>query len=658
MATTSYQRRVIEVDVKGSAEAVRYLQQLNKSAAKTEQNLGKMKRAMDSLGNTIKAFIAYRVTAYISQIVPAVLNASEAMDQMYARLKLVARENENVGDTFDELFEIANRSRGSIESVSTLYTRVAAATANLNVEQEKLYQFTELVQSTFVLSGASASEAASGVTQLSQAMAKGRLDGDEFKSIMENNVYFGNLLAKTLGVTRGELLQMSKAGEITTEVLLEMGGNLETVQGQMSSMPLTISQLGTAVENTWNRLIGTNNRLVRSIVKLFSAWNDSVNTMLNDLDRLDEAAAEGQFQRQQKELQQLTAEYAKHNVEIGQLIKAYSLAQAGGVEQTFLDIYQGKVAQASVTTVGLRNRIDELRAALGKAPLTPVSETSAPQTPGALPPTTPTADSSKGKKRSQLQEEFNAHLQLYNRELERAYQLTQSLISPQEQLTKTFAEYTRWLDQGWLTQEQFNQAMMQAAEQYESQIGGIQEINKELEYGVLSMTDVMTNSLRGLENTLVEFVQTGKLEFKDLVDSIIADMARMAIQENITKPLFGFLGGLFANAHGNAFNGGSVVPFGKGGVVNQPTIFPMAQGAGVMGEAGTEGILPLTRTSNGDLGVKAEGAGMGNVTQNITVSGTGDENLIQAMKKAAYDGYQMAVMDVKKNGEIRRTLGV
>lgn len=62
-------------------------------------------------------------------------------------------------------------------------------------------------------------------------------------------------------------------------------------------------------------------------------------------------------------------------------------------------------------------------------------------------------------------------------------------------------------------------------------------------------------------------------------------------------------GGLFAD--GAAFAGGEVVPFASGGIVDRPVIFPMARGAGLMGEAGPEAIMPLRRGSDGRLGVSA-----------------------------------------------------
>ena len=148
-----------------------------------------------------------------------------------------------------------------------------------------------------------------------------------------------------------------------------------------------------------------------------------------------------------------------------------------------------------------------------------------------------------------------------------------------------------------------------------------------------SMADVVIKGVKGMEDALVTFVTTGKLSFRSLANSIIADMARIAIQQSITKPLMGFLGDMFGggSAKGNVFNQqGLVEAYAKGGVVNKPTYFAMGGSGkfGIMGEKSAEAILPLRRGSNGKLGVEASGGGSTNVVVNVDASGSnveGDE---------------------------------
>lgn len=85
------------------------------------------------------------------------------------------------------------------------------------------------------------------------------------------------------------------------------------------------------------------------------------------------------------------------------------------------------------------------------------------------------------------------------------------------------------------------------------------------------------------------------------------DLARWAIRSSLNQLYttgFAALGSLGANANGNVYDRSGLVPFARGGVVDAPTVFRFAQGTGVMGEAGPEAILPLSRdSSTGKLGV-------------------------------------------------------
>ena len=120
----------------------------------------------------------------------------------------------------------------------------------------------------------------------------------------------------------------------------------------------------------------------------------------------------------------------------------------------------------------------------------------------------------------------------------------------------------------------------------------------------------------GFADVFVDGFRSGEdaaRQFGGVVLDIIGGIARKIAQEKLagifTDVIGSFGGDVTENAKGNAFENGKVKAFAKGGVVNAPTFFPMANGGtGLMGEAGAEAIMPLRRTSDGRLGVEAQGA--------------------------------------------------
>lgn len=183
-----------------------------------------------------------------------------------------------------------------------------------------------------------------------------------------------------------------------------------------------------------------------------------------------------------------------------------------------------------------------------------------------------------------------------------------------------------------------------------------------------------TKSILGeMTDSLVDFCMTGKANITDLVNYIIKELLKIAIQKYFTgslssglssaiglvTSLLGSVSGGSAgasspgyesaasgvsavsyapftmNALGNIFSRGLLQEFaGSGVVVNRPTFFPMANGAGLMGEAGPEGIMPLKRNSRGQLGVIAEGSGGFTVRIDQTFHGPTSKALITDMKNA------------------------
>lgn len=119
------------------------------------------------------------------------------------------------------------------------------------------------------------------------------------------------------------------------------------------------------------------------------------------------------------------------------------------------------------------------------------------------------------------------------------------------------------------------------------------------------------------EEAFVDII-TGAKSGKDALAGLASSFAKMLAQKGISQLFNLIFPSLAKNADGNAFSGGSVVPFAAGGVVGSPTLFPMRGKIGLMGESGPEAIMPLTRIG-GKLGVRALG-GSGAVSMPLTIN--------------------------------------
>jgi len=190
----------------------------------------------------------------------------------------------------------------------------------------------------------------------------------------------------------------------------------------------------------------------------------------------------------------------------------------------------------------------------------------------------------------------------------------------------------------------FGQAMVAKLDAFKKSIKGVGD----------AMGDVVVKGIKGMEDALVDFVMKGTISFRNLANSIISDMVRIAIQQTITAPLTGWFKGLFS-AKGNVLeNGKHLTAYAKGGVIDSPHFKYMANGGvAVAGEAmGAEAILPLSRGSDGKLGVKAQGGGT-NIVVNVDASGSnveGDENEGRALGLALSVAIETELIKQKRPG--------
>lgn len=233
------------------------------------------------------------------------------------------------------------------------------------------------------------------------------------------------------------------------------------------------------------------------------------------------------------------------------------------------------------------------------------------------------------KELEEMSGQYGLSLEFQNRLLDQQAKLYQGLIP--DNLIEEWKEWKRlqnsreaWAGAYRATQEYFSEAT-------------------NLAQGFENLT---TNAFSSMEDGIVRFTMTAKLSVKDMVNSITSDLVRMMARSSLTGPLAGALGSGLSNlfsdwstnikfnnladsivagatpsAHGNILSGAGISSYSNS-IVSEPTLFgfdrltPFARG-GIMGEAGPEAVMPLVRTSGGNLGVRAEGTGKQIV--NVTV---------------------------------------
>lgn len=189
-----------------------------RGSRKVKSELQGIENKADSMRKTLAR--AFQFVAIGAGII-ALKNLADAYTNIQNRLGTVTNSYEEQIAVTERLFKISNATRSSYEATAEVYARTALAVKEMGRTQEETLRFTESLNQAVILSGASAQEAQAGLIQLSQGLASGALRGDELRSVLEQLPAVADVIAKGLGVTRGELRLMGMEGKITADIVLD-----------------------------------------------------------------------------------------------------------------------------------------------------------------------------------------------------------------------------------------------------------------------------------------------------------------------------------------------------------------------------------------------------------------------------------------------------
>ena len=206
--------------------------------------------------------------------------ASDENSLRNSRLKMVTND---VGGLKQKTFAAAQSSGADYGAQLDSIAKLKMLTNGLFNDNEAV-KFTSTLDKAFKVSGTSAEEAKSAMFQLNQAMTSGKLQGDEFRSVMENAPILAQKIAESMGVSMAQLKKLGSEGKITSDVIKNaVLGSAGEIESKYKDMPLTFGKVWQQAQNAGqqamdglltkvNELLKTNagQKMAQSVQQAFS----------------------------------------------------------------------------------------------------------------------------------------------------------------------------------------------------------------------------------------------------------------------------------------------------------------------------------------------------------------------------------------------------
>lgn len=202
--------------------------------------------------NTAAAIVAVAsVGKAVKNVTSNIVEMGNQWGQTTAMLKNAVGDTGDYNDSLETSLEYANKVGVATDDFVQSAARLRTLAPEVVTNYGDAAKFTKLLDMNMVSTGASTQEASSAMRQITQALGKGIVNGDELNSIMENSPQIARMLAKHLNVSVGELKQLGKEGEISGQALYDtVLENADAIEKQFAAMPVTADRAWNSIKNT------------------------------------------------------------------------------------------------------------------------------------------------------------------------------------------------------------------------------------------------------------------------------------------------------------------------------------------------------------------------------------------------------------------------
>ena len=225
------------------------VKELNAELAKTENVAEQAAGGLGKIGTLLAGFASV-------SFAKSMLDTADAMQSINSQVRQVVSSESEYLAVQRQLLDVANNTRASLESTSSLYVSTSRALKDYGYTQQEILTFTEATNNAMTIGGVGAQQQAAALMQLSQALGSGVLQGDEFKSIAEAAPILLDTIAEYMGKSRAEIKKLGSEGQLTADVIFKaISGASEKFGEQAAKMPMTMGQALTVFSNNWQSMV-------------------------------------------------------------------------------------------------------------------------------------------------------------------------------------------------------------------------------------------------------------------------------------------------------------------------------------------------------------------------------------------------------------------
>lgn len=272
----------------------RSLQSIAKETERTHNSVvghfNKMERAAKVLGGSLAGLFA-GVTA--TRAIGEASKLSDAFSGIDAKIKVATNSQAEFNRVFNGLYEISQKNKASFEDSVTAFQNLTAVGKDLGATTNDLLKMTDIVQKLGKISGAGPMDMANGLRGLTQALASGNVQADEFRQISDNLPGLANQIAAAAGISLGQLRKLVKDGKVASKDLYDLlmksaddvNKKYQAVGSTMSGAFQQITNALTVTVGKIDKSIGLTNKLAHEFENLaksitrageeFVKWNNT-----------------------------------------------------------------------------------------------------------------------------------------------------------------------------------------------------------------------------------------------------------------------------------------------------------------------------------------------------------------------------------------------